>query len=81
MSLSEHKSLQPIPKFESEDEERGYWATHDSAEHINWSQAKQVTFSQLKPSASDLAPGSAREPGEESSGLPLPGTPRKTCTS
>jgi predicted DNA binding CopG/RHH family protein len=55
MSMPEHRNLQPIPKFESEDEEREYWATHDSIEHIDWSQAKPVTFSRLKPSTRTIS--------------------------
>ena len=43
------KSFKPIPRFESEDEEREYWATHDSADHIDWSRTKAVSFSRLKP--------------------------------
>ena len=45
---SKHK---PIPQFRSEDEEREFWATHDSTEYIDWSKAeKNPTFSRLKPS-------------------------------
>lgn len=45
---SKHK---PIPPFSNEDEEREFWATHDSSEHIDWSTAeKNPTFSRLKPS-------------------------------
>lgn len=41
----------PIPRFSSEDEEREFWATHDSAEYIDWSKAeKNPTFPRLKPS-------------------------------
>ena len=43
--MPERKSLKPIPKFESEDEEREFWATHDSTEHVDWSRAKPTTFS------------------------------------
>jgi predicted DNA binding CopG/RHH family protein len=40
-----------IPQFKSEDEERDFWATHDSTEYIDWSRAeKNPTFSNLKPS-------------------------------
>ena len=28
-----------IPQFTSEDEEREFWATHDSAEYFDWSKA------------------------------------------
>jgi predicted HTH domain antitoxin len=46
MSMPERKSLKPIPKFESEDEERELWAIHDSTEHVDWSRARPITFSQ-----------------------------------
>ena len=38
-----------IPKFKNEEEEREFWATHDSTEYINWNQAERITFSNLKP--------------------------------
>jgi predicted DNA binding CopG/RHH family protein len=53
--MSERKSLQPIPKFESEDEEREFWATHDSVDHVDWGQAKVVSFSRLKPSTRTIS--------------------------
>jgi predicted DNA binding CopG/RHH family protein len=41
----------PIPQFRNEDEEREFWATHDSSEYIDWSKAERTpTFSRLKPS-------------------------------
>src|SRR5579872_6065641 len=43
--------LKPIPHLVSEEEEREFWATHDSTEYIDWSKAeKNPTFSHLKPS-------------------------------
>ena len=40
-----------IPQFENEDEEREFWATHDSTEYVDWSKAqKNSTFSRLRPS-------------------------------
>ena len=39
-----------IPHFKDEDEEREFWATHDSTEYIDWSTSKRVRFSDLKPS-------------------------------
>jgi len=50
-----HKSLQAIPKFESEEEERAFWATHDSADHVDWSRAKPATFSRLKPTTQTIS--------------------------
>ena len=41
---------QQIPKFESEDQEREFWAAHDSADYVDWSKASRVTLTKLKPS-------------------------------
>lgn len=47
--MPNRRKLKPIPKFESEDEERGFWATHDSTDYVDWSRTKPATFSRLKP--------------------------------
>lgn len=39
-----------IPKFKNEDEEREFWATHDSTEYVNWNKGRRVVLSNLKPS-------------------------------
>jgi predicted DNA binding CopG/RHH family protein len=39
----------PAPEFRSEDEEREFWATHDSTEFIDWRSAKRRAFPNLKP--------------------------------
>ncbi|KAF0107023.1 MAG: hypothetical protein FD146_2133 [Anaerolineaceae bacterium] len=39
----------PIPEFQNEDEEREFWATHDSTEYVDWTQAKRAVFPNLKP--------------------------------
>ena len=40
-----------IPELSNEDEEREFWATHDSTEYIDWSKAeKNPSLSNLKPS-------------------------------
>jgi len=41
--------IKPIPEFRSEDEEREFWATHDSTEFIDWRAASRRTFPNLKP--------------------------------
>lgn len=33
------KKLKKLPKFKNEDEEREFWATHDSTEYLDWSKA------------------------------------------
>jgi len=47
--------LKPIPEFKSEDEEREFWATHESTEYVDWSQARRVIFPNLKPSTRTIS--------------------------
>ena len=43
--------LKPVPQFNNENEEREFWATHDSTDYIDWSKAERnPTFLRLKPS-------------------------------
>lgn len=51
----EPKERSAIPKFESEDEEREFWATHDSADHVDWSRARPVSFTRLRPSTRTIS--------------------------
>jgi len=44
-----------IPKFESEDEERNFWASHDSTEYVNWDRARRFMFENLKPSTKTIS--------------------------
>lgn len=43
------------PEFNSEDEERDFWATHDSADYLDWSQAKRALLPRLKPSTKTIS--------------------------
>ena len=47
--------LKPIPKFENEDEEREFWATHDSTDYLDWNQAEPALFPKLKPSTKTIS--------------------------
>jgi len=49
------KRLKDIPKFKSEDEEREFWATHDSTEYIDWIEAESASFPRLKPSLKTIS--------------------------
>lgn len=44
-----------IPKFRTEEEEREFWASHDSTEYIDWSKAEKITLSDLKPSVRSIS--------------------------
>lgn len=47
--------LKKMPKFKSEKEESEFWATHDSTEYIDYSQAKRLIFPNLKPSTRTIS--------------------------
>jgi predicted DNA binding CopG/RHH family protein len=49
------KRLKPIPRFRSEAEEREFWATHDTADYIDWSKAKRAVFPNLRPSTESIS--------------------------
>ena len=44
-----------VPRFESEDLERDFWAEQDSSEYVDWSLGKRVVFPQLKPSTKTIS--------------------------
>jgi predicted DNA binding CopG/RHH family protein len=49
--------LKPVPKFETEKEERTFWETEalDSTESIDWSRAKLVKFPNPQPSTKTIS--------------------------
>jgi predicted DNA binding CopG/RHH family protein len=44
-----------IPRFESEDEERDFWQSHDSTEYVDWKKAARITLANLKPSVKTIS--------------------------
>jgi len=44
-----------IPKFANEDQERDFWASHDSTEYIDWSSGKRLILPNLKPSVKTIS--------------------------
>lgn len=49
------KKLKLVPKFKDEDEEREFWAAHDSSDYVDWSQAEEVIFPNLKLSTRSIS--------------------------
>ncbi len=49
------KPIRKIPKFDSEEQERTFWAKHDSTEYVNWRQAKLTQFTNLRPSTRTIS--------------------------
>jgi predicted DNA binding CopG/RHH family protein len=44
-----------IPEFNTEDEEREFWAAHDSTDYLDWSTAERAVFPNLKPSTKTIS--------------------------
>lgn len=49
------KTLKKIPDFKNEQEEAEFWKNHDSAEYIDWSQARATSFPNLKPTTESIS--------------------------
>jgi len=49
------KRLKPIPRFQTEAEERQFWATHDTVDYVDWSKAKRAVFPNLRPSTETIS--------------------------
>ncbi len=49
------RKLKPLPVFKSEEEEREFWATHDSMDYVDWSKAERVVFPNLKSRARTIS--------------------------
>ncbi len=47
--MTKKAKFKPVPTFASEDEEREFWHTHDTAEYFDMTQAVWTTFPNLKP--------------------------------
>ena len=47
--------MKKMPRFKTENEEREFWAKADSTEYIDWSKARKVAFSNLKPSLKTIS--------------------------
>jgi predicted DNA binding CopG/RHH family protein len=48
-------SSKKVPRFESEEKERDFWAEHDSTEYVDWNKGDRVTFPRLKPSTKTIS--------------------------
>ena len=47
--------MKKIPDFASEDEERRFWADHDSTEFVDWAGVRPVVLSNLRPSTRTIS--------------------------
>lgn len=48
--MKKSNNLKPIPKFKNEDQERNFWAIHDTTEYFDTESPVKLDLSELKPS-------------------------------
>lgn len=48
-------TFKELPEFVDEDEEREFWATHDSTEYIDWDSAQAIVLPKLRPSTKTIS--------------------------
>ena len=53
--MKEKHMRKPIPEFQNEDEEREFWAQHDSTEYLEWDQAERIVLPKLKPATKTIS--------------------------
>ena len=53
--MPRRKQLKTIPHFDSEEEERAFWETHDTADYVDWSRARVGFFPNLKPTTETIS--------------------------
>lgn len=46
---------EPAPEFLSEGEERAYWESHGSVDHVDWSKATRARLPNLRPSSTSIS--------------------------
>ena len=44
-----------VPTFKTEAEERAFWEKNDSADYVDWAQAKRVAMPNLKPTTRTIS--------------------------
>ncbi len=47
--------MRKVPKFETEDQERDFWASHDSADFVDWRRAERVKLPNLRPTTRTIS--------------------------
>lgn len=50
-----NKPTKVIPKFANEAQERAFWESQDSTEHLDWTKARKVALPNLKPTTKTIS--------------------------
>jgi predicted DNA binding CopG/RHH family protein len=55
MKARDKAARKAIPRFSTEDDERQFWAGHDTVDYFDWSKAVRATFPELRPSTATIS--------------------------
>jgi predicted DNA binding CopG/RHH family protein len=44
-----------LPRFANEDQEREFWAQHDSADYLDWKKGERVILPNLRPTSQTIS--------------------------
>lgn len=55
MSRKKKLAKRPIPRFQTEDQERDFWARHEVVDYFDWDKAVKGSFPALKPSTTTIS--------------------------
>ncbi len=47
--------MRKVLRFVSEDQERGFWTSHDSTDFVDWRQAERVKLPNLRPTTRTIS--------------------------
>jgi predicted DNA binding CopG/RHH family protein len=50
-----HRRARPTLSFDSEAEERRFWKSHDSTDHVDWGKAERARLPNLRPSTTSIS--------------------------
>lgn len=53
--MARRTKLRKIPEFADENQEREFWAAHDTTDYIDWSQARPVRLPNLRPTTRTIS--------------------------
>ena len=53
--MPKKEAMKRVPRFSTEEEERAFWAKHDSSEYVDWTKAKRVKLPHVKPSTRTIS--------------------------
>jgi len=48
-------ALKKMPKFKNEEEEREFWSDHDATDYVDFSDAREALFPDLKPTTRTIS--------------------------